>query len=120
MTDKACGIWVVDVSYVLNKYKKHPPLMSIYDNLPLKKILERLLSLSYFVDYSDHLNELLDDANIDTLDVDIDYLYLLIEGMIQEVDDVITKNTRIDDGDYYLFKEWLGRNGIIIQIMEGH
>jgi len=85
------GIWVVDIGPVLDKYKHHEPLMMILEILPLKSIIENILSVSYFIDYSDRLNDMLSQLDLDDYHIDLDHLELLIEGIILEIDDIIIK-----------------------------
>ena len=113
------GTWVVDIGLVLDKYKYHEPLMMVFEILPLKTIIENILSVSYFIDYSDRLNDMLSPLDLDDYQIDMDHLELLIEGIILEIDDTIIKAIpQINEYEYYLFRDWLGSRSLVIYTLK--
>jgi len=114
---------IIDIGDILDKHKHHTSLLKLFTYLPIEDIIEIVLSLCHYVDYSESIyNELdyrLSNLNLDDLDLDLDEIELYIEALTLEIDDRVVEKIPLKEDQFYLFECWLGKSSIVLGIIDG-
>jgi len=110
------SIWVVDLREVMITYSGYENFMKLLDDIPLKVILERVLSIHRFIDYSEDINYLLEEYHFTGV-LEVETFTLIIECLIADIDGVIVSNININDGDGYLFRQWVGEYSMVLEVI---
>jgi len=113
---------IIDIGDILDEHRHRTSLLKLFKYLPVEAIVEIVLSLCHYVDYSESIfNELdkrLSELNTDEIDIDLDQVELYIELLTQEIDDRIVKKVSLKEGQFYLFEKWLGKSSIVLGIID--
>jgi len=112
-------IVIVDIKKVLNKYKEKQQLKKFFDVIPMNKILEKVMSISYYIDYSDTVFDVLEESNIDLekYDIDVDLFFILLECILVDIDNIILDIVNIPDEMYYIYIKNLDEGSIVLEFL---
>lgn len=113
------NIVIVNIKKVIDHYKGKSELREFFDVVPMDKILEKVMSVSYYVDYSDTVFDILEESDID-LDrhnVDIDMFFILLESILLDIDNTILSIVDIPDDVYYVSIKTLDDYSIVLEFL---
>jgi hypothetical protein len=115
------SIMAIDITEVVAKYKDNDRLIDIYRTYPLNEIVESMLSVNPFIDYSDLVYYEIDRRFCDVYSaIDIFLFEVFYEALAEDLDACIYKHIQVytnnTDDLIYIFEKWLDPNSMLVRI----
>lgn len=110
-------ICIIDVSSIIKEYEQKPNLYEFFKRFPVKDIIDDVLSMPPYVLYSDLCTDQLESRFADVPDLlDFDCATILIESIVADVDNLISRKFKFTNDEVYVLDQWLGRTSIVLKV----
>ena len=112
---------LVDMSSVIRDNLRRKSLYSLFNKFTLHELIESILSVDPFVDYSSFVYDIL-ESKIDEYDetFDRDLFQIYYESLMSDVDDVVRYQYREEldkhEQAVYLFEQWVDKTTIMLRL----
>lgn len=112
---------VVDFSEVIYDVSQYRSLYDVFCHFPISTMIESILSISPYIDYSVHIVEVLGPWLEESADEAIEYDLFIIffEGFMQQIDETVKQQygDLIDDRNtIWLFDRWVDNTSAILKL----
>lgn len=111
----------VDMREVIEEHIRRKSLYSFYTRFSLHDLIQSVLSVDPFIDYSQMVyDELERRFGDDDLGIDMDLFTIFYEMLITDIDSAVKEQYQIEFEDIgqssYIFEQWIDKTSLLIRL----
>lgn len=112
---------VVDMRTVMEEHMRRKALYSFFAKFSLHDLIESVLSVSPYIDYSQHIYDALDMRfEDDDIGIDMDLFIIFYEALMTDIDTAVVEQYMLDfqeiKSSTYTFKSWIDKTSLLLQL----
>ncbi len=121
----AKALIIVDLHSVIHDLSRRKGLYDLFSRFTLADMIEQVLSVDSYIDYSQHVYDALERRFDDDVYVDLDLFEILFETIVNQVDEQVQYQYRdvIEQLEHkkglraiWLFERWVGQHSVLIRL----
>lgn len=119
---KKATLLAVDMRLVIERHMRRKALYSFFAKFSLTDLIQTVLSIDPYIDYSQHIYDALEMRfDDDDIGIDMDLFTIFYEGLMEDIDMAIVEQYCIEFEDIkrssYLFRQWIDRTSLLIEVL---